>query len=296
MQAGQRGAVEGAEAQHHALFVRLHAIEAAGEPQRHDAEADQREAAAAGEAAARATAAEQGADVGLQPGDQLHRGRAAGLAAGPPAERPPNGPPGRRHGPPPPGPLAIATADRRRCRVTAGRRRPAIPHGLGPPLFEDMRTFLCGLGPRRERWRIGRHAPYPRNGRHHGGLLIDRRQKVCKQMTTDTDAPTALREALRAITDPASGKDIVTAGLVEGIELRGSLVQVALLTDRAHAAAMEPVRRAVEALLARQPGITNATAVLTAHKAPRAAARRRQPRGTGMATGTARSRRCCCRT
>ena len=60
----------------------------------------------------------------------------------------------------------------------------------------------------------------------------------------------------------------MTAGLVEGIELRGGLVQVALLTDRAHAAAMEPVRRAVEALLARQPGITNATAVLTAHKAP----------------------------
>jgi ATP-binding protein involved in chromosome partitioning len=83
-------------------------------------------------------------------------------------------------------------------------------------------------------------------------------------------APTAeaLREALRSITDPASGKDIVTAGLVESIELRGSLVQVALLTDRAHAEAMEPVRRAAEALLARQPGVTNATAVLTAHKAP----------------------------
>ena len=81
-----------------------------------------------------------------------------------------------------------------------------------------------------------------------------------------------LREALRAIADPASGKDIVAAGLIEGIELRGSLVQVALLTDRAHAAAMEPVRREVEALLARQPGITNASAVLTAHKAQAAPA------------------------
>jgi ATP-binding protein involved in chromosome partitioning len=85
-----------------------------------------------------------------------------------------------------------------------------------------------------------------------------------------TTAPTTdgLRDALRAVADPASGKDIVSAGLVEGIELRGSLVQVALLTDRAHAAAMEPVRREVEALLGRQPGISNATAVLTAHKAP----------------------------
>jgi ATP-binding protein involved in chromosome partitioning len=89
---------------------------------------------------------------------------------------------------------------------------------------------------------------------------------------TTAPTPDGLREALRAIADPASGKDIVTAGLVEGIELRGSLVQVALLTDRAHAAAMEPVRRSVEALLSRLPGITNATAVLTGHKAPAPAA------------------------
>jgi ATP-binding protein involved in chromosome partitioning len=87
-------------------------------------------------------------------------------------------------------------------------------------------------------------------------------------------SPTAetLREALRSIADPASGKDIVAAGLVEGVELRGSLVQVALLTDRAHAEAMEPVRRAAEALLSRQAGITNATAVLTGRKAPAQAA------------------------
>jgi ATP-binding protein involved in chromosome partitioning len=94
-------------------------------------------------------------------------------------------------------------------------------------------------------------------------------------MTNESpDVPTVdtLREALRSVADPASGTDIVAAGLVEGIELRGSLVQVALLTDRAHAGAMEPVRRAVEALLARQPGITNASVVLTAHKAPAPAA------------------------
>ncbi len=94
---------------------------------------------------------------------------------------------------------------------------------------------------------------------------------------TTVPTPTGLRDALRSIADPASGKDIVTAGLIEGIELRGSLVQVALQTDRAHAAAMEPVRRAVEELLARQPGITNATAVLTAHKAPPQPAHQPEP-------------------
>ena len=76
----------------------------------------------------------------------------------------------------------------------------------------------------------------------------------------------ALRDALRAIKDPATGRDIVSAGLVEGIEVRDGLVQVSLLTDRAKAAAMEPVRREAELLLGRQPGVTNATAVLTAHK------------------------------
>jgi ATP-binding protein involved in chromosome partitioning len=80
--------------------------------------------------------------------------------------------------------------------------------------------------------------------------------------------PDALRDALRAIKDPASGRDIVTAGLVEAIEVRGGLVQATLLTDRAHAAAMEPVRREAEAVLMRQPGVSNATAILTAHKAP----------------------------
>src|ERR1700710_892834 len=81
-------------------------------------------------------------------------------------------------------------------------------------------------------------------------------------------SPDTLRAALRAIKDPASGRDIVPAGLVEGIEVRGGLVHATLLTDRAHAAAMEPVRREAEALLMRQPGVTNATAILTAHKSP----------------------------
>ena len=76
----------------------------------------------------------------------------------------------------------------------------------------------------------------------------------------------ALRDALRAIKDPATGRDIVSAGLVEGIEIRDGLVQVSLLTDRAKASSMEPVRLEAEQVLGRQPGVSNATAVLTAHK------------------------------
>lgn len=106
----------------------------------------------------------------------------------------------------------------------------------------------------------------------------------------------SLRAALRAIKDPASGQDIIAAGLIEGIEVRGGLVQAALLTDRAHAAAMEPVRQQVETLLRHQPGVTSATAVLTAHKqgapsspaprAPRTQAGRPQA-GNGPGNGPA---------
>ena len=86
---------------------------------------------------------------------------------------------------------------------------------------------------------------------------------------TNATPPTdeIVRAALRQVIDPASGRDIVAAGLIDGIELRDGLVQVALLTDRAKAAAMEPVRRQAEAVLAGLAGITNATAVLTAHTA-----------------------------
>ena len=81
-------------------------------------------------------------------------------------------------------------------------------------------------------------------------------------LTTD-----GLRAALRAVRDPVSGRDIVAAGLVDSLAARDGLVHLALRTDRAGAAAMEGVRRAAEALLAKQPGVINATAVLTAHRA-----------------------------
>ena len=95
-------------------------------------------------------------------------------------------------------------------------------------------------------------------------------RKVFKRMSEPT--ADSLRQALAAIKDPASGRDIVAAGLVEGVQVKAGLVQVSLLTDRAHAQAMEPVRREAERVLAGQLGVQNATVVLTAHKAPPAPA------------------------
>ena len=103
----------------------------------------------------------------------------------------------------------------------------------------------------------------------HGRRYVSPRYARFKQMSEPTAE--SLRAALSSIPDPASRKDIVAAGLVESVQVKGGLVHVSLLTDRAHAEAMEPVRRQVEKLLARQPGVKNATAVLTAHKAAAAA-------------------------
>jgi ATP-binding protein involved in chromosome partitioning len=97
-------------------------------------------------------------------------------------------------------------------------------------------------------------------------INIDWLRKVFKPMP-DPD-PQALRETLRAVTDPASGQDIVSAGLVDAIQVRGGLVNATLLTSRDRAAAMEPLRREVERLLAAQPGVKNAAVVLTSKTQP----------------------------
>ena len=76
-----------------------------------------------------------------------------------------------------------------------------------------------------------------------------------------------LRAALRGIRVAGAPTDVVEAGLIDSLEVRGGLVHLVLRTDRAHAGVMETVRAEAQSLLARQPGVTNATAVLTAHRA-----------------------------
>ena len=75
-----------------------------------------------------------------------------------------------------------------------------------------------------------------------------------------------LRESLRAVRDPHTGQDVVSAGLVDSLRAERGIVHLALLTDRARAPAMEAVAREAQQVLARQPGVLNATCVLTAHR------------------------------
>jgi ATP-binding protein involved in chromosome partitioning len=83
-------------------------------------------------------------------------------------------------------------------------------------------------------------------------------------MSESTEA--ALRSALRAVRDPYTGQDVVSAGLVDSLKAERGIVHLALRTDRQRAPAMEAVRQEAQKLLARQPGVLNATAVLTAHR------------------------------
>ena len=69
-------------------------------------------------------------------------------------------------------------------------------------------------------------------------------------MTTAT-GPIALTEAVQGalakVRDPASGQDILAAGMVEGLTVRDGLVQFALAVPRERATALEPLRQAAAA-------------------------------------------------
>jgi ATP-binding protein involved in chromosome partitioning len=116
-------------------------------------------------------------------------------------------------------------------------------------------------------WQDGQQPPY--RGLVHD---IDHRGKVFKQMALfrsgSSQAPSQdqLRRALAGVKDPASGRDLVAAGLVGDIAVRDGLVQVSLYATRETAAAMEPACRDAERALAAVPGVKNAAVVLTAHK------------------------------
>ena len=61
---------------------------------------------------------------------------------------------------------------------------------------------------------------------------------------------------------------VAAPATVEAVQARDGLVQVTLSVPRDQARALEPMRAAAEAALAKQPGVLSATVVLTAHSAP----------------------------
>ena len=75
---------------------------------------------------------------------------------------------------------------------------------------------------------------------------------------------------LSKITDPVSGKDIVSAGIVRALNVEDGAVRFVLEIDPAHAEKMEPVRATAEKAAGLVDGVQKVSAMLTAHstKAP----------------------------
>ena len=98
-------------------------------------------------------------------------------------------------------------------------------------------------------------------------------------------------EALKSITDPVSGSDIVSAGVVRALNVEGETVRFVLEIDPARAEIYGPVRDAAEAA-AKSAGAASVSAVLTAHsaKAPPdlKPARKAEPKGPQPVPGVDR--------
>jgi ATP-binding protein involved in chromosome partitioning len=80
--------------------------------------------------------------------------------------------------------------------------------------------------------------------------------------------------ALRQVADPDRGKDIVSLGMVTGVQLREGHVGFAIEVDPQRGPKLEPLRRAAEKAVEALDGVLSVTAVLTAQKAPGTAAPR----------------------
>ena len=90
--------------------------------------------------------------------------------------------------------------------------------------------------------------------------------------------------ALGRVIDPERGTDIVSLGMVSGVQLREGHVAFAIEIDRARAPKLEPLRRQAEKAVEALPGVLSVTAVLTAEKAP--AARTEAPRSGARHTAS----------
>lgn len=73
-------------------------------------------------------------------------------------------------------------------------------------------------------------------------------------------------KALEKIKDPVSGRNVIEAGLIEGIAVRGRHASFTVEVPAARGAAAEPLRKSCEDAVAQIPGILSVTAVLTAQR------------------------------
>lgn len=76
----------------------------------------------------------------------------------------------------------------------------------------------------------------------------------------------SILEALRNVQDPETGSDIVTSGMVNGLQNASGEVSFLMVVDAQRGPAMEPLRQAAERAVLALPGIRKVTAILTAER------------------------------
>jgi ATP-binding protein involved in chromosome partitioning len=86
--------------------------------------------------------------------------------------------------------------------------------------------------------------------------------------------------ALRQVVDPDNGKDIVSLGMVSGVQLREGHVGFAIEVEPQRGPRLEPLRKAAEKAVEALPGVLSVTAVLTAQR-PAPGERAPEPPGQG---------------
>jgi ATP-binding protein involved in chromosome partitioning len=74
-------------------------------------------------------------------------------------------------------------------------------------------------------------------------------------------------DALAKVTEPGSGKDIVSAGLVKGLQIKDGHIGFSIEVDPKRGAELEPMRKLAEEVVYDIKGVISATVVLTAEKA-----------------------------
>ncbi len=84
-------------------------------------------------------------------------------------------------------------------------------------------------------------------------------------------------EALKSVTDPISGKDIVSAGMIQGLQTKDGNVAFAIGVPADKGAELEPLRKEAENTVFALKGVVSATVVLTAER----------PQGSGQGSGQA---------
>ena len=73
-------------------------------------------------------------------------------------------------------------------------------------------------------------------------------------------------DALRCVVDPERHGDIVGLGMVQGIRIKDGHVALSLEVDPKRGPALEPLRKQVEDLVHKLPGVISASVVLTAER------------------------------